>query len=603
MTNPLLAFWQRILQAERAPGARRPAQRVPSSPAPRESTIFLVLRRMRAPLIGIVVFYAVSVLGLVLIPGVDDAGRPWRMGFFHAFYFVTYTATTIGFGEIPHAFTDAQRMWVTFSIYLTVVGWAWAVGTLLSLLQDHGFRRAIALRRFAVRVRALREPFVLVAGYGQTGQRLVRSLDMLDRRATVLDIEQDRIDDLGLAPLVVDVPGLVADARVPGHLLIAGLANPRCTAAIALTNDDEVNLAIVMTAALLRPDVRVFARAVAPRIAQRMQAFGNPTVVDPFDRFGDYLRVAIHSPSSFRLIEWLSGAPGSRLPRLREVPRGRWIVSGHGRFGGHVVADLRAEGMEVTVIEPGTPAADDPSMIVGYGTEPEVLARADPATAVGFIAATDNDTANLSMIASARAANPGLFLIARENAPSNHALFRAIGLDFALIASRVVAHEVLAHMTSPLLYRFLESLPRRDDAWASALVARLVRECGERLPDMWRVRLDDAGAPALVDWLADGRSVPLGLLLGKRARGRSHLRIVPLMRVRGDDALLTPDDDADVAAGDEFLFAGRGEARLVFNAVLASETARDRVLLGVDRPSGWVWRRLSRAGSAAGDRA
>ena len=37
--------------------------------------IYLLLRRMRMPLIVIILAYAVSILGLVLIPGVDDQGR------------------------------------------------------------------------------------------------------------------------------------------------------------------------------------------------------------------------------------------------------------------------------------------------------------------------------------------------------------------------------------------------------------------------------------------------------------------------------------------------------------------------------------------------
>ena len=60
------------------------------------STIVLILRRMRAPLI---VIFSVSVLGLTLVPGVDGNGEPWRMSFFDALYFMSYTATTIGFGE------------------------------------------------------------------------------------------------------------------------------------------------------------------------------------------------------------------------------------------------------------------------------------------------------------------------------------------------------------------------------------------------------------------------------------------------------------------------------------------------------------------------
>ena len=62
---------------------------------------YIVLRRLRAPLITLIVIYSMSVLGYVLIPGVDSEGEPYRMNFFHAFYFVSYMGSTIGFGELP----------------------------------------------------------------------------------------------------------------------------------------------------------------------------------------------------------------------------------------------------------------------------------------------------------------------------------------------------------------------------------------------------------------------------------------------------------------------------------------------------------------------
>ena len=102
------------------------------SGAQASATIFLIMRRMRAPLIILILIFAVSVLGLTIVPGQDAAGHPTRMSFFDAFYFMSYTATTIGFGELPDPFTDAQRMWVTITIYLTVIGWAYAIGSLLT---------------------------------------------------------------------------------------------------------------------------------------------------------------------------------------------------------------------------------------------------------------------------------------------------------------------------------------------------------------------------------------------------------------------------------------------------------------------------------------
>jgi hypothetical protein len=137
--------------------------------------IFLVMRRMRAPLIVIIVIFAVSVLGLSLMPGQDAQGRPDRMSLFESFYFMSYTATTIGFGELPFAFTAAQRMWVTLSIFLAVIGWAYAIGSLLSLMQDQGFRQALARRSFHRAVRRIREPFLLLVGYGNASKMLARS--------------------------------------------------------------------------------------------------------------------------------------------------------------------------------------------------------------------------------------------------------------------------------------------------------------------------------------------------------------------------------------------------------------------------------------------
>ena len=202
---------------------RRPGPRASAVQA--EATIFLMLRRMRAPLIVLITIFAVSVLGLTLVPGRTPAGLTYRMGFFQAFYFTTITASTVGCGELDYTFTAAQRLWVTVTIYLTVIGWAYAIGSMLALMQERGFRQARALRRFTRKVSRLREPFVLIVGYGRTGELLGRAFDAMGRRFVVLDVENGRIDALDLDPNHADVPGLVADARDPSHLGVAGIGN------------------------------------------------------------------------------------------------------------------------------------------------------------------------------------------------------------------------------------------------------------------------------------------------------------------------------------------------------------------------------------------
>ena len=188
------------------------------------SAFFLVLRRMRAPIIVLIVIYAISVVGLTLVPGVDAEGKMTApMSFFHAFYFISYTATTIGFGEIPVAFSDAQRLWVTVCIYLTVVGWSYSVITLIALLQDKGFQNTLTTNRFVRRVRQLKAPFYIVCGCGETGNLIARTFDRLNQAFVVVEKDELRVEEIDLLDFNTDTPALAADARLPDNLLPAGL--------------------------------------------------------------------------------------------------------------------------------------------------------------------------------------------------------------------------------------------------------------------------------------------------------------------------------------------------------------------------------------------
>ncbi|HAY11451.1 MAG TPA: potassium channel protein, partial [Thauera sp.] len=197
------------------------------------SVFFMIMRRLRAPLILLIVIVSISVLGLTLTPGVDDEGRTHYLSFFHAFYFISYTATTIGFGEIPYAFSDQQRLWVLFCIYMSVIGWAYTLGSVFNLLSDRSLRQAISMQRFVRAVRRLREPFYLVAGYGETGRLICQALDRKGVRAVVLEIDDNKVGEIDLHSYALDVPAICADAGNPETLKYAGLTHPHCAGVVA----------------------------------------------------------------------------------------------------------------------------------------------------------------------------------------------------------------------------------------------------------------------------------------------------------------------------------------------------------------------------------
>ena len=594
MSNPLLVFWYQLFSRREAL-RRVPSQAHIESSTQASATIFLVMRRMRAPLITLIVIFFISVVGLSLIPGVNPDGQPARISLFESFYFMSYTATTIGFGELPWPFTAAQRLWVTFSIYLSVVGWAYAIGSLLTLIQDRSFRQALALRRFTGRVARLREPFLLLVGYGRAGELLAKDFDALGQQLVVdrRVVRSDRRARSGFLPRRHPGPGGRRRQPAPPD---RGRPRPSLSAAgvLALTNDDQTNLAVTMTAALLRPDLPVISRTVSAAIAERMRAFGTPTVVNPFDRFGDHLRLALNAPASYQLLTWLEAGPGAELPERGQPPTAR-------SMGDVRVRPLRSRGhlgpagagLEVSVIEPADHDDREPGVIVGDASDPDVLARADLTSAVGLVAGTDNDTTNLSMLATARRLNPQLFLAARQNRPTSAALFEAMQVDALLVPTEVVAHEVYAQISTPMLWRFIQEMPARGDEWAADLIQRLRYNCGRELPALWKIKLDREQAPALGGWLAEGKVILGDLLRSPEDRSR-HLRVVPLLLYRDGESVLTPDGETVLAPDDELLFAGEGSERRELESTMVVDSTGAYVLFDQHIPSSWIWRKLSR---------
>jgi Trk K+ transport system NAD-binding subunit len=558
------------------------------------SAVFIALRRLRAPFLFLIAIYAIGIVGFVFIPGVDPEGRPYRMGVFHAFYFLSYTASTIGFGELPYPFTDAQRMWATLVIYLSVVGWTFTIGSILALGRDRAFLHALETQRFARRVRALSEPFYIVCGFGETGSLIGRALDRSGIRFVVVEHDAQRVAEVDLLDFAVSTPALAAEAQLPESLLRAGLAHPRLRGVLAVTNDDNANLAIAIAVRLLKPDVPVLARARSPEIAANMASFGTDHIVNPFELFREYLSLLLRAPRVYRLVDRLVGSAASPDIADRAPPRGRWIVCGYGRFGKEIAECFDREGVEIAIIEPAAPADLDRPVIRGHGTETAPLRAAGVDTAVGIVAGTDNDINNLSIAVTARDLNPQLYVIVRQNQTANLPLFAALKADYTVVSRAIVAEYCIALVRAPLLAPFVERITRGGEAVAETALDRLESLCGARTITAWEVPLDAAAAPAVERALRGAdRDLALETLLADPRERRKPLAAVALLLRRGGADALLPSVETTLRPDDRLLFAGTNDAREQQRAILRDENVRDYVWLGRNVPGGTVWRWLT----------
>jgi voltage-gated potassium channel len=477
--------------------------------------VFLVMRRLRAPLITLIVIWATAILGYVLIPGQDHAGNPYRMDFLHAFYFVSYMGTTIGFGEIPYAFTPTQRIWTLFTIYATVIGWFYSIGALLAIVRDQSLVNLIWRTRFRHRVAALRDPFYLVCGYGLTGSALVADLAAHGIQTVVIDIDPLRIEGLELDNHPFDIPHLCADASDPGVLQDAGIKHPCCTGVLCLTNDDHANLYVAISSKLLAPQRVVISRVSAAEYAANMASFGTDHIIDPFETFADYFIKTIMSPFHQLVYNWLASPVHRPIDSAHQNKHGIWVICGYGRLGKALQKRLQASNIKTVIIEPN-PAAPRGSgnyrLVTGLGTEAVTLLDADIRNAVGIVAGTPDDANNLSIVMTAREINREIYTVARQNHQPNAALFQAARVDFIMDPSVIIAQRIMFLIKTPLLMVFLDNMARQTEDWCEALLERIHLLVDNKAVESWSFSIDEKQTPAIHKALQQGEKIPLHVL-------------------------------------------------------------------------------------------
>lgn len=573
MPNPqnIFGLWSRRRIAN-----RRAAVDIPST-VPSTEVIFLIMRRLRVPLIVVIVTFSFCGAGMMLMPGYDDQGNPYRLNIFDAFYQMTITLTTVGYTEAPYPFSYPQRMWLSMSIFLLVISWAYAIAVFFALIQSARFQAAVATQKFRRQVRRMVEPFIIVAGYGDAGRIVGEDLDEHYRRFVVIDKQQDRIEALASEQLSFDVPALAGDSGSTAVLGMAGLGHRDCEGVLALTDDDDTNLAVVMTTALLRPDLPVLGRCAQQCTQTRMEHFSPASAINSDDRFGEDLALSIHQPVSRQLLRWLMDNDQERLPPLRpDLGKRKWFVCADGEFGDSVVKGLAAIGVDVDLVDPsgGAPASSEP---------------------IGFVAGTDNDAVNIALAEQARRADSEVYLVLRQQTNAKRALLDTLEIDSVHIATELVAREVLARILTPVFWSFVEHALTRDDQWATQVRDHLLERCGPRTPERTVITLSSRQAPALGGWLHRGRSLTLQDLMRAPGDRESTLPVAALVLIRDGESRFMPDADTRLRLDDQVLFVGKPEGLSQFGETCHYPATVEYLVTGRDVPSSWVWSRLAAA--------
>lgn len=151
-----------------------------------------------------------------------------------------------------------------YEVLLMILG-SITLATLYSMLTDYvvGSR----LRKLLGSRPMPEHGHVVVVGMGNVGLRVVRELTAVGVPVVAVDADPDR-------PFLADVRSratvVIGDARLNGTLLRAGIAKAR--AVVAATDDDAVNLGIVLAARESSPRIRTVARLFDDAFAHKVQS-------------------------------------------------------------------------------------------------------------------------------------------------------------------------------------------------------------------------------------------------------------------------------------------------------------------------------------------
>ncbi len=153
--------------------------------------------------------------------------------------------------------------------------------------------------------------------------------------------------------------------------------------------------------------------------------------------------------------------------RIREM-RDHYIITGYGRVGHQVASDFAVANMPYVVIDskPETVRELQPRgvpYLVGDATLDETLEEAGIRRAKGLVACSDSDVANVYVTLSARALNPGLYIVARASQAETEKKLKMAGANRVVSPYLISARRMAAMAVRPVTSDFLDTVTHGGD--------------------------------------------------------------------------------------------------------------------------------------------
>jgi voltage-gated potassium channel len=281
-------------------------------------------RLIRAALVVLTMF-ATGVIGYHIIGGESH-------GWMDAIYMTANVLSTVGFREaIPVEGNTAAQVFTVILLFVGAAGLVFATSVMTAFIVEGDLTQGFRSRRMLRAIQAMRNHYI-VCGAGATGFAVLRELVTTGRQVVVVDVNDERIQRVQEA--YSTVPFLKDDFTDYDVLIKAGVE--RAAGVVVCTQVDKDLLVTTITARQLNPGVRIVARAVGDRIAERLKAAGADAVVSPALIGGMRMASELVRPSVVSFLDMMLRDTNKNL-RVEEV-----VIPDGSPFAGSTLGEFDA---------------------------------------------------------------------------------------------------------------------------------------------------------------------------------------------------------------------------------------------------------------------
>jgi len=307
-------------------------------------------RRLRLPVLGVVLVFAYGVVGYLL----------FGFGVVDAFTQTALALTTVGF-SINEPLTDGEKIFTAsvalagvsmFLILLAMLGAGLIEGQYL-----HTGRR----RRMQSRIDGMRNHYIVCA-YGRVGQTVARELESEGVPFVVIE-QQEELEDLMRYDGVTHLIGLPSSESM---LRAAGVERAR--GLVCAVDSDTENVYIALTARALNSDIFIVARAGKPESPDRLLRAGANRVISPYVTSGRHMAVLAMHPEVTDYLDVEGSAGALRLEQL--------VIEPSSPLAGQTLGEVCGDAVPVLLRRAGGETVTNPSLdervaegdlVVAYG--------------------------------------------------------------------------------------------------------------------------------------------------------------------------------------------------------------------------------------------